>query len=130
MAKRTVGKSKLTAEVRQRLAEVAHEARQLVYGDQGCPDWGTSFVEIETDAKEVGHELIRLLMEQTTGRQARIMPESALTTASGEKAQQIGSESRDMETESGTVSWAEPKAYLPKSRKDFFPPDQSTGAGS
>ncbi len=32
MATRTVGKSKLTAEVRRRLEELAAEARGLVYG--------------------------------------------------------------------------------------------------
>ena len=32
MAKRTDGKTKLTPEVRQRLVEVAAEARRLVYG--------------------------------------------------------------------------------------------------
>jgi hypothetical protein len=130
MPKRTVGKSKLTPEMRQRLAEVAAEARRLVYGEKGCPEWGTSFAEIESDAREVGHELIRLLMEQTTDGQAVEMPQSALNTESGEAAQRTGSEQRTLETESGTVSWSEPKAYLPKSRKAFFPSGQSTGPGS
>jgi hypothetical protein len=129
MAKRTVGKSKLTPEMRQRLAAMAAEARELVYGNQRCPAWGTSFAEIESDAKEVGHEFIRLLMEQTADEQAEVMPESALTTDSGEKAEGVVKERRDLETESGSVSWAEPKAYLPKSRKAFFPSGESTGAG-
>jgi hypothetical protein len=130
MPKRTAGKSKLTPEMRARLAEVAAEARKLVYGTQGCPNWGTSFAEIEDDAKEVGHELIRLLMEQTAGEQAGAMPESALTTDAGETAQGLRYEQRDVQTESGPVSWAEPTGYLPKSRKAFFPSDQSTGTGS
>ena len=129
MAKRTVGKSKLTAEVRQRLAEVAAEARELVYGKQGCPSWGTSFAEIESDAKEVGHEFIRLLMEQTADEQAGVIPASALTTDTGEKAEGVVSEPRHLETESGLVSWAEPRAYLPQSRKAFFPSGESAGAG-
>src|SRR5437016_3879723 len=58
MPKRTIGKSKLSPEMRQRLAEVAAEARRLVYGEKGCPEWGTSFAEIESDAREVGHEFI------------------------------------------------------------------------
>lgn len=129
MPKRSVGKSKLTQEMRARLAAIAAEARQLVYGVQGCPDWGTSFAEIEDDAKEVGHELIRLLMEQTNGEQVGLMPDSALTTDAGETAQGIRYEQRDLQTESGLMSWAEPTAYLPKSRKAFFPSDQSPGAG-
>lgn len=110
--------------------QAAAEARRLIYGEQGCPDWGTSFAEIEADAKEVGHEFIRLLMEQSTGGQAEIMPESALTTETGETAQRTGKERREMETESGPVNWTEPRAYLPKSRKAFFPSDQSAGPGS
>ena len=122
MPKRTLGASKLTPEMRQRLAEVAADARKLVYGEKGHPEWGTSFAEIESDAREVGHEFIRLLMEQTADGQVREMPQSALNnTESGETAQRTGSEQRTLETESGTVSWSEPKAYLPKSRKAFFP---------
>ena len=129
MAKRAVGKSKLTPEIRKRLVAVAADTRELVYGEQGCPEWGTSFAEIEADAKEVGHEFIRLLMEQTGGEQAGIMPEAALTTDSGELAQCIGTRPREIETESGPVSWPEPQAYLPKSRKAFFPSDQGAGSG-
>lgn len=127
---RSVGPSKLTLEMRRRLADVANEARRLVYGEKGHPEWGTSFAEIESDAREVGFEFIRLLMEQTTHGQAGDMPSAALTTDSGETAQCIGTQLRDIQSESGTVSWAEPKAYLPKSRKVFFPSDKSIGPAS
>jgi len=56
-----MGQSKLSPAVRQRLAEMVAEARALVYGEAGCPQWGTLFAEIEDDAKEVGSEFIRLL---------------------------------------------------------------------
>ena len=101
--------------------------RGLVSGEQRCPDWGTSFAEIESDAWEVGQELIRQLMEQANGDQSRMMPDTALTTGSGEQALLIGTEERTIETESGPVSWPEPKAQLPKSRKAFFPSEQSPG---
>ena len=127
MVERFAGKKKLTPQVRQRLAEMADEARRLVYGEAGCPEWGTLFAEIEDDAKEVGHEFIRLLMQQTTLEQAQTVPEEALTTDAGETAQSIGSLERMIETESGAVSWNEPKAYLPKSRKAFFPSVESSG---
>lgn len=129
MATRMVGKTKLTPEVRQRLVEVAREARELVYGSAGCPEWGTTFAEIESDAREVGFELMRLLMEQTNTQQAQQVPDGALQAASGEVATPIGSEDRTLETESGAVSWKEPKAYLPKSRKAFFSSVEGTGAG-
>lgn len=129
MATRTFGKTKLTPEVRQRLVEVAREARELVYGSAGCPEWGTTFAEIESDAREVGYELMRLLMEQTNTQQAQQVPNEALQTESSEVAMPIGSEDRRLETEAGEVSWKEPKAYLPKSRKAFFPSVQSSGSG-
>lgn len=65
--------------MRQRLAEVAWEARRLVYRERGVPEWGTSFAQIECDATKVGYEFIRLLMEQTASEQAEDVPPSALT---------------------------------------------------
>ena len=128
MATRTLGKSKLTPEVRRRLVELAAEARGLVYGQAGCPEWGTKFVEIEADARELGQEFMRLMMEQTNSRQAADVPDEALRTDSGEVAVGLISADRALETEAGGVSWKEPKAYLPKSRKDFFPSVPSLGA--
>ncbi len=129
MVTRTMGQRKLTPQVRQRLAEMADEARRLVYGEAGCPEWGTLFAEIEDDAKEVGHEFIRLLMQQAAEEQAETLPDEALVTDGGEAAQSIGAEKRTIETESGEVSWDEPKAYLRKSRKAFFPSVEGSGAG-
>ena len=101
----------------------------MVYGSAGCPEWGTTFAEIESDAREVGYELMRLLMEQTNTRQAQQVPEGALQAESSEVATPIGVADRTLETEAGEVSWKEPKAYLPKSRKAFFPSVQSSGSG-
>ena len=130
MVERSIGKAKLTPEVRQRLADMAAEARQLVYGEAGCPEWGTLFAEIEDDAREVDLEFIRLLMQQAAQEQAETLPTEALNTDSGEMAQSIGSEERAIETESGAVKWDEPKAYLPKSRKVFFPSVEGPRTGS
>lgn len=129
MATRTVGKTKLTPEVRQRLAAVAAEARLLVYGAQGCPDWGTTFAELEADAFEVGHEFIRLVMAQANTQQAQKPPDTALQTDAGEEASLTGSQDRTVQTVAGDVSWAEPRAYLPQSRKAFFPSVQGIGTG-
>ena len=129
MARRTDGKAKLTPEIRRRLAEMVREARELIYGEARCPEWGTKFSEIESDAKEVGHEFIRLLMEQSSDQQSLVVPKSALTSESGEVAQLIGLEERTLDTESGPVRWPEPKAHLPKSRKAFFPSESRDGVG-
>ena len=47
--------------VQQRLREVATELRHMLYGETGCPEWGTLFREIEQDGMTVGLELARLL---------------------------------------------------------------------
>ena len=73
----------------------------------------------EDDAKKVGHEFIRLLMQQTAEGQAETLHDEGLITDTGEVVQSVGAEERTIETESGEVSWDEPKAYLPKSRKEF-----------
>ncbi len=130
MVKRTTGQTKLTPQVRERLAELASEARQLVYGEAGCPEWETLFAEIEEDAKELGHEFIRLLMQQTTEEHAQSLPDGAFLADGPEVAQSIGTEERTIETESGKVMWNEPKGYLRKSRKAFFPSVEGSGAGS
>ena len=96
---------------------------------RGVPNGGTTFAEIDSDAREVGYELMRLLMEQTNTQQAQQVPVGALQAESNEVATPIGSEDRTLETEAGEVSWKEPAAYLPKSRKAFFPSVQSSGAG-
>lgn len=127
MPKRTLGRSKLTTEVRERLVAAAREARALVYGEHGCPEWGTLFAEIEDDAKEVGHEFIRLLMEQTASDQVVRMPSEAQVSAGGEPANPAGVEKRELLTESGLVTWDEPKSHLPESRKAFFPSVEGAG---
>jgi hypothetical protein len=127
MVERSTGRTKLTPQVRQRLAEMVAEARSLVYGEAGCPVWGTLFAEIEDDAREVGHEFIRLLMQQAADGQAENLPPEALVTDSGEAGQPISPRERTIETESGEVNWDEPVAWLPKSRKAFFPSVEGPG---
>jgi hypothetical protein len=69
-------------------------------------------------------------MQQAAAEQGETLPENALICASGEVAQPCGKEERTIETESGRVAWSEPKAYLPKSRKAFFPSVEGSGTGS
>ena len=64
--------------VQERLGGMAAELRHIIYGEQGCPEWGTKFVQIEKDGMAVGLELARLLMEQSLSEQADQMPEEDL----------------------------------------------------
>jgi len=132
MANRTKGTRKkssrtndVTPEVAAELAQVARRMRQLVYGGDAIPEWGTKFTEIESDGMNVGLELARLFMEQSVDEQSDQMPDAALeydgeTASKGDKTK-----TSLLETSAGEVEWAQPQTRLVKSKRDFFP----SGAG-
>ncbi len=117
---------KVSPEVAVELVDLARQMRQLLYGGDGVPEWGTKFSRIEADALEVGRELSRLIMEQSVGEQAERLPSPALAEAgSGELAAVIGTQSAVIETTAGEVQWKQPKTRLSQARRDFFPSGQS-----
>ena len=111
------------------MVEVAAELRRRLFGESGCPEWGTRFREIEAQGMSVGLELARLVMEQAVAEQARRMPETAMQMA-GDEVRPAGKETVAIDTEAGPVSWDSPKAALQKGRKALFPPAESAGAES
>lgn len=113
-------KQSISPEVQQRLREMATEMRGLLYGEAGCPEWGTKFREIEADGMSVGLELARLVMEQSVAGQAEQMPAAALAVP-GDVVTATGTEATPVETEAGRVEWRQPRGYLKKGRKAFFP---------
>ena len=118
----------VSPEVAQRLVDLAREMRQLVYGESGIPKWGTKFTQIESDGMAVGHELARLMMEQSVTDQAGQVPAESLDTG-GEVAGLAGTEDLLLETPAGEVEWQHPRGYLKKSRRAFFPSGSSLGRG-
>lgn len=120
----------VSPEVAQRLAEVARELREVVYGEAGCPEWGTKFNDIEAQGMNIGLEVARLFMEQSVDQQAGIaVPPDGLESG-GETAQVLGIERESqLETSAGEIQWDQPKARLSKARRDFFPSGQSAGGG-
>ena len=112
--------------VQERLREMARELRQVLYGQEGCPEWGTTFAKIESDGMSVGLELARLLMEQSVSEQAQRMPEPA-QCVDGDVVQPAGTNRSKIESEAGPVNWKEPRGYLKQGRKAFFPPAESAG---
>lgn len=121
-------KAKVSPEVQQRLEEVAAELRGLLYGAAGCPEWGTKFLEIEAEGMSIGLELARLVMEQSVSEQAKLVPQASLSV-SEDLVMVTGTETTPLETEAGTVRWNQPRGYLKKGRKAFFPPAAGSGAG-
>lgn len=122
------GRRKVDPQVQERLRTMAGELRQLMYGEAGCPEWGTLFREIEDDGMSVGLELARLLMEQSTADQADQMPEEAMQFPD-DVVQPAGTEEATLQTLAGDVEWKEPCGYLKKGRKSFFPSQEGFGTG-
>ncbi len=117
---------KIDAVVQERLGEMAAELRQMIYGEQGFPEWGTKFAQIEDEGMAVGLELTRVLMEQSVSEQATHMPQEDLDCPE-ETAQPAGTDRADLKTQAGDVEWDEPAAYLNKARRAFFPSAEGPG---
>ena len=117
----------VSPEAAARLAEMAREMRELVYGEQAYPEWGTKFTEIESEGMNLGLELARMFMEQSVSEQAEHVPDDALE-CQGEVAER-GSETKEagLETVAGEVAWEQPQTRLSKSRRAFFPSGEESG---
>ena len=121
-------REELSERVKQRITECQADVRAMLYGEAGCPVWGTRFAEIERTAMSVGEELSRQFMALAAEAQGGEMPEEALT-CEGEPALPVGMETRPLVTEAGPIQYKTPKAYLPESRRAFFPSGAGAGDG-
>lgn len=111
------------------LRGLAGQVREKLFGESGCPEWGTRFEQIEEQGMRVGLELARLVMEQTVDVQAQRMPDAALAHE-GDEVQSAGTETTPLITEAGPIKWDQPRTMLQQGRKAFFPPLPSAGAQS
>lgn len=123
-----INREELSDRVRERIAACQAEVREILYGEAGCPVWGTSFAEIERIAMSVGEELSRQFMALAAQTQGGEIPAEAWV-CQGEQALPVGTETRSLVTEAGPIEYETPKAYLPKSRRAFFPSRDGAGDG-
>ena len=126
-AKKAARKNDVSPESAARLAVIAREMRELVYGENAAPEWGTKFTEIESEGMNLGLELARLFMEQSVGEQAGQVPNEALQ-CEGEVAEK-GKETKSfpLETPAGEVEWEQPQTRLSESGRAFFPSGEGFG---
>lgn len=118
----------LNEEIRKRVAQFEAELRQLIYGERACPEWGTSFAVLESVGMSIGEELSRQFMAASAGEQGKHIPPEALK-CEGEPAGSPVPKKRVLLTEAGSIEYETPQAYLPKSRRDFFPSGEGAGDG-
>lgn len=117
----------VSPEAAARLAVMAREMRQLVYGENAVPEWGTQFTEIEAEGMNLGLELARLFMEQSVGEQAGQVPDEALECEGEVLEKGDQTKKATLETAAGEVGWKQPQTRLPKSGRAFFPSSEELG---
>lgn len=115
----------LSERVLERIRVCEAEVREILYGEAGCPELGTKFTAIEAVAMSVGAELSRRFMASAVGRQALEIP--AVLEGLNEAALHQPAQDRPLVTEAGPIEYQTPKAYLPKSRRAFFPSGEAAG---
>jgi hypothetical protein len=121
--------NQLSSPVKQRLARMAAEMREILSGEVGHPQWGTSFAEIEADGMDIGLELARVTVEQAVASQAKEAPPEAWSVPD-EQIQPAGRRRRVVQTQLGKVAWEQPRGYRKKARRAFSPSGQGTRDGS
>lgn len=111
------------------LAQIAREARVELFGPDGIPEWGTKFVDIERQALDVGHEVARIIIEQSVAQQSQQQPPDKALQLDCENAAELSGESSPLTiaTRAGRVNWDQPLARPEKSAAAFFPSGQSAG---
>jgi hypothetical protein len=122
----------ISAKLRAKVAAVAEELRQELYGADGCPPLDTLFVELEDGAVELGDALTCALMQQLLQAQAeatqREHPEECPCAVCGQPARHRSDpEARWLQTRRGDVGWQEPTYYCDECRQAFFPSVQKAG---
>ena len=60
----------ISPRLRERIKGVAGELRRELYGEQGFPEWGTKFDEMETEACAIGDAITCELLSQALQSQA------------------------------------------------------------
>ena len=122
MGKETVARK--AQEIREEIRRFAEQLRQKVYAEQGYPDWGTLFSEIEELGVQIGDAVCREFVGQVVSEQARVPegsgPEVRCPTCGG-PLKPRDAEPRSLLTRRGEVNWQEPQCYCPQCRKAFFP---------
>ena len=98
---------------------VAKNLADKLYGPSG-PPLGTSFVELEEVAVQLGQAITRELLNRSLARQAESTAETVCPTCRSESTAREP-EPRTLTTRAGPVDWEEPRRHCPRCRRSFFP---------
>ena len=111
---------KLSAAQRQRLEEIAREAKEIIGGCLHPDGRPMTFAELEDECIEAGDLLTAAMLQQRVAE--RQPPKEVPCCPRCDSPGEVGSdEPRVLQTDRGEVSWIEPTYYCRRCRRSFFP---------
>jgi hypothetical protein len=122
----------ISPELQQRIRSMVRDVRKELYGEQGCPEWGTKFTEMERQATEIGDaitcELLRQALERQAGATDENCPCGVCQQPTGPHPD--GMAPQVMTTGRGEVTWNAPQRLCDQCRQAFFPSASSIGSST
>jgi hypothetical protein len=110
----------LSAWQRERLHEVAREAKEIVGGCLHSDGRPMTFAELEDECIEAGDLLTSLMLQQRASE--RDLPEQTpCCPTCNRSGDACPDEPRVLQTDRGEVSWMESTHYCRHCRRSFFP---------
>ncbi len=110
----------LSATQRQRLEEIAQEAKEIVGGCLHPDGRPMTFAELEDECIEAG-DLLTAVMLQTRVAQRQPPDQPPCCPTCDRRGDTSPDEPRVLQTDRGEVSWMEPTYYCRHCRRSFFP---------
>ena len=109
----------LSASQRQRLEEIAKEAREIIGGCLHPDGRPMTFAELEDECIEAGDLLTAAMLQDRVAE--RPLPKEACCPTCDRQGKRCTNEPRILQTDRGEVSWLEPSYYCHYCRRSFFP---------
>lgn len=112
---------KLSATQRERLKEIATEAKEVVGGclhGEGRP---MTFAELEDECIEVGDLLTSAMLQQRVAEREPPQQPPCCPTCGRQTNLNPDEEPRVLQTDRGEVEWMEPTYHCRHCRRSFFP---------
>ena len=110
----------LSAAQRQRLQQLAQEAKEILGGCYHPDGRPMTFAELEDECIEFGDSLTAIVLEQRVSEaQPSVQPPCCPSCERPGELQPA--EPRLLQTDRGEVGWREPSYYCRNCRRSFFP---------
>ena len=111
---------KLSGTKRDRLRELAREAREIIGGCLHSDGRPMTFAELEEECIEAGDLFTAAMLQERVAERPSPQEAPGCPTC-GQPGRQCPDEPRVVQTDRGEVSWLEPSYYCRCCRRSFFP---------